>query len=237
MKIGIFDSGIGGLNVLNALKKTYPNIDYIYYGDTKNVPYGNKSKEEIYELSKKIIEFLISQNVDLIIIACGTISSNCYNELKKHYDIPIYDIISPTIDYINNSNIKSLGVIGTYRTITSGIFESNLNIETTSIACIDFVPLIENKETNKDLIMNSIQKYFNVFKNIDALVLGCTHYPYLINYFKEYFDYELEFIDMGVILTKSLRLNNIGNSTTKYYFSKLNDNIKTLVDNYILKEV
>ena len=95
MRVGLFDSGIGGLTVLKTLKEKYPHNDYIYYGDTLNIPYGNKSKEELLKLSKNNIEFLLNKKVDIIIIACGTISSIFINELIKLYNIPIYSIINP----------------------------------------------------------------------------------------------------------------------------------------------
>ena len=121
MKIGIFDSGIGGLTVLAELIKKYPNNKYYYFGDNINAPYGTKSKEELLKLSNKIINFLNKKDVDLIIVACGTISSNVFDKLPK--DIKIYDVISPTIDYINNSNYETIGLIGTKMTIKSKTFE------------------------------------------------------------------------------------------------------------------
>jgi len=104
MKVGIFDSGIGGLTVLKNLYKHYPNNEYIYFGDTLNLPYGTKTKEELKKLASNDVDFLLDKNVDIIIIACGTVSSNCINYLNHKYNIPIYDIISPTINYLNNSN-------------------------------------------------------------------------------------------------------------------------------------
>ena len=104
MRVGVFDSGIGGLTVLKKIYKHYPNNEYIYFGDTLNLPYGNKTKEELNNLSSLEIEFLLSKKVDMIIIACGTVSSNCIDYLKNKYNIPIYDIISPTISYLNNSD-------------------------------------------------------------------------------------------------------------------------------------
>ena len=127
MKVGIFDSGIGGLTVLKQLINKYPNNEYIYYGDTLNLPYGNKTKEQLIKLSDKDVQFLISKNVDIIIIACGTVSSNCLDYLKNKYNIPIYDIISPTIDYLNKSNYQNIGIIATNRTIDSHIFKNNIN--------------------------------------------------------------------------------------------------------------
>ena len=129
MRIGVFDSGLGGINVLSCLIKKYPNNEYIYFGDTKNLPYGDKTKEELMVLASNAIDFLISKNVELIIIACGTISSNGYDELKKRYNIPLYDIISPTINYLKESDLNNIGVIGTKRTIESRIFDiENKNI-------------------------------------------------------------------------------------------------------------
>ncbi len=106
MRIGVFDSGVGGLTVLNTLVRKYPNNEYIYYGDTKNMPYGTKSLKELEEFSDKIIKFLLSKNVDIIVIACGTVSSNLYAQLKEKYDIPIFDIITPTINYLNSKDYK-----------------------------------------------------------------------------------------------------------------------------------
>ena len=102
MRIGVFDSGIGGINVLKELIKKYPNNEYIFYGGTLNLPYGSKTIDELKLLASNIIDFLMSKDVDMIIIACGTISSNCYDYLCNKYDIPIYDIVYPTIRYINN---------------------------------------------------------------------------------------------------------------------------------------
>ena len=124
MRVGLFDSGIGGLTVLKVLMDKYPSNDYIYYGDTKNVPYGDKSKEELLDLARSNINFLISKNVDMIIVACGTVSSNCLDILVKEYDIPIISIVKPTIDYLNNSMFNNIGVIATHATINSHIFKT-----------------------------------------------------------------------------------------------------------------
>ena len=101
IKIGFLDSGLGGITVLKEAMKSV-KADYIYYGDTKNLPYGTKEKEELLKLVKPIISFFAKQKVDFIIIACGTISANCFSELKKMTTIPIYDIITPTINYLNH---------------------------------------------------------------------------------------------------------------------------------------
>ena len=219
MRIGIFDSGLGGINVLSCLIRKYPHNDYIYFGDTKNIPYGDKIKDELYQLARDAIQFLLTKNVDIIIIACGTISSNCYNTLKDEYSIPIYDIVSPTIEYLKECSYSNIGVIGTKRTIESNIFAiSNKNIK--MLATPSFVPIIENneiKEKEQDIINE-----LSCFKQSDILVLGCTHYPSL----KEIIDkMGIKTLDMGEVLTDKINIDNTGNGTCELYFSLISVNL------------
>lgn len=106
--IGIFDSGVGGLTVLAEIKKSLPNQDVVYLGDTLNFPYGSKAKEEIIKYSKQNVEFLLSQNVKLIVIACGTATSQALEAVKENYDVPIIGIIEPTVEYIKTLDIKEI---------------------------------------------------------------------------------------------------------------------------------
>ena len=222
MRIGIFDSGIGGVNVLSCLRKKYPNNDYIYFGDTINLPYGDKTREELYELGREAIDFLLTKNVDIIIIACGTISSNCYEELKKEYHLPIYDIISPTISYIKECPYNKIGVIGTNRTIESNIFDipgKDIKMKATP----SFVPIIENnqiKEKEEEIINELVE-----FKDYDLLVLGCTHYPTLKNVIDKL---DINTLDMGEVLSNNIEIDNIGSGICELYFSLISVN---LIDN------
>ena len=236
MKIGVFDSGLGGLTVLKQLVSKYPNCEYIYVGDNKNVPYGSKSKEELFNLSSKIIDFLLSKKVDIIIIACGTISSNIYFDLKQKYDIPIYDIISPTINYLNDSGYNKIGVMATVKTIESNIF-NNIHKEVVTSSCPLLVPYIEgNTNGNIDEI---VEEYLKNMNDIDALVLGCTHYPILENIIKKHTNATL--INMGKVLCDYI---SIKQDTQKIdlYFSHLDEkiinNINKIIDfDYELKEL
>lgn len=236
MRIGIFDSGLGGVNVLSQLVKHYPNNEYIYYGDTKNIPYGDKSKSELLKLSSNIIEFLLEKKVDIIIIACGTVSSTCYKELKNKYSVPLYDIISPTINYLNDCNFKNIGVIGTKRTIESNIFHiENKNIMMK--ATPSFVPIIENNQISKyeDEILNELRE----FKKSDILVLGCTHYPLLKQIIED--KLHIKTVDMGKCLANSIVFSNNSNKSIELYFSKLNNNLinmvgKILNENFVIKK-
>lgn len=234
MKIGVFDSGIGGLNVLKELISVYPNNHYIYYGDTKNVPYGNKSKEELMNLSCNIIKFFEQKKVDLIIIACGTVSSNCYKELLKETKIKIIDIITPTINYINNANFKNIGLIGTTKTIESNIFQNNINSKSIFVKDTPlFVPIIENNdilEEEKNII-NELSFFYN---KIDCLILGCTHYPLLSKVISKYLNVPL--IDMGKCLVNEIELNNSDSSKIELYFSFLNDKIVFNINKIIVTD-
>lgn len=228
MKIGLFDSGVGGLNVLAEFIKKYPNNTYYYYGDTKNVPYGDKDKETLLELSTKIISFFEDKKVDLIIIACGTVSSNCYIDLRKITNIPIYDIISPTIEFINSLNCNNVLVFGTKRTIESHVFKNNLSKRVKEVATSEFVPMIESYSID-DLV---IKKYLDN-ENPDILVLGCTHYPILIDRFKKYLSDNTIIVDMGKVLAEKLVLINDSKQEIILYFSKIDDSIKKNIDNIL----
>ena len=195
MKIGVFDSGIGGLTVLKRLIDKYPNNEYIYYGDTMNIPYGDKTIDELKVLSSNIIDFLIKKEVDLIVIACGTISSNLSTYLKEKYDIKIIDIISPVINYLNNSNYEKIGVIATQATINSKVFSNNINKEVIEKACPKFVPLIESNNLNE--LNNCFNIYLDDLKRCDLIVLGCTHYPIIKAEISKYLNNNTRLLDMG----------------------------------------
>ncbi|MBQ2873487.1 MAG: glutamate racemase [Bacilli bacterium] len=217
MRIGVFDSGLGGLTVLKNLYKHYPNNEYIYYGDTLNLPYGSKSKEELIGLASNDIEFLLTKQVDIIIIACGTVSSNCLEYLKNRYDIPIYDIITPTINYLNNSNYSNVGIIATERTIDSDIFKKKLIKNVYQIKTPKLVPMIENN--NLSDIDNILDTYLSKYKNkIDILVLGCTHYPIIKKHINKYFNNKIDLLDMSDPILPLLKEDNTSNITI--YFSK-----------------
>jgi len=223
MKVGVFDSGIGGLTVLKKLIEKYSLNDYIYFGDTKNVPYGEKDINTLYMLSSEIVEFFIKEKVDLIVIACGTVSSNCYFKLIESYNVEIIDIISPTIKYIKDKRYKDIGVIATTKTINSHIFKNSLDIPVYEQACPEFASLIE--EDRYDLI--DVDKYISNIKS-DTIVLGCTHYPLI----KDKIDREC--IDMA---DNILLKENKGNGNITLYFSKLDKKVLDNVERIIKKEL
>ena len=232
MKIGVFDSGVGGLTVLRKLIEKYPNNEYIYFGDTKNMPYGDKTIEELQILSSNIMEFLIKQNVELIIIACGTVSSNLSDYLKIKYNIPIIDIISPVVNYLNNSDYEKIGVLATNATINSKIFSKNIKKDIIEVACPDLVPIIESNNFN--LLDEALNKYLHKVKECELIILGCTHYPIIKNQIFEKLNSNVRILDMSECITFNEK-NSV--KKIKLYFSKLDDstieNIKSILKDEI----
>lgn len=228
MRIGMFDSGIGGLTVLKSFIKYHPNNEYYYYGDTINVPYGNKNKQELLKLSTEIIKYLENKKVDIIIIACGTVSSNIYEELKKITNIPIYSIINETINYILEKKYNHPLLLATQATVNSHIFKNNIT-NITELPCPKLVPLIEQRKINEiDKVLN---EYLNNIKDIDSIILGCTHYPIIKDKIKNLLN-NIDIIDMGEILSKKIQIKD-SKKSINLYFSKENkdllENIKNIL--------
>ncbi len=187
--IGVFDSGIGGLTVLDKLIKYLPNEQYIYIGDLKNSPYGEKTKNQIIEYTKNIIDYFVSQKVKMVVVACNTASS-FIDDIKSNYDIPIVTVMDAAIKEIKNQ--KNILLAATKGAIEAGIYtekikNANYNANIYSVACREIVPALENKELGDFEKQELVDKYIKRFndKNIDLLILGCTHYPVLKNEFQK----------------------------------------------------
>ena len=224
MRIGVFDSGLGGLSVLKELINKYPNNEYIYVGDNLNVPYGDKSIQELQVLTTKIINFLNSKDVDLIVVACGTISTNF-----NFRDSKVIKVVDATINYVNN-NYRHVGLMATNRTIESNYFQKRLNVVVDVLKTPLLVPMIESGKIDLSIINN----YMASFKDIDALILGCTHYALI----KDYLPFKV--VDMGVVLANSLNLSNDGVFKLNLYFTKVDDltinNVKKIMGEYTVEE-
>ena len=210
--IGIFDSGVGGLTVLAEIRKELPNEDIIYLGDTQNFPYGNKTKEQIIEFSIQNVETLIQKGVKVIVIACGTATSQAIEELQAKFEIPIIGIIEPTIQYIKSQNYHEIGVIATQGTIRSGAWEQKINevipeIKVTNKACPMLAEIAEEGKAQSEQGRKVIKEYMEPFKekNIDKIILGCTHYPIYEKIIREELGYEVELINTGVTVSKYLQ--------------------------------
>jgi len=210
--IGIFDSGVGGLTVLAEIRKNLPNENIIYLGDTKNFPYGNRSKEEIIEFAIQNVELLIKKEVKVIIIACGTATSQALEVLKEKFNIPIIGIIEPTVEYVKNQNYQEIGVIATEGTIRSGAWEQKLKekmpeIKVVNKACPMLATIAEEGKAQSAEGKQIIKEYMKPFKEkkIDKIILGCTHYPIYEKIIREELGYEVELINTGVTVSKKLK--------------------------------
>lgn len=224
--IGMFDSGIGGLTVLKEVKRVLPNEEVIYLGDTKNFPYGSKSKESIIEISRNCVKYLISKNVKLIVIACGTATSQSLDILKQEFDIPIIGIIEPTVDYLKE-NVKEkekIGVIATQGTIRSKAWQGKIlekleNVNVISEETPLLATMAEQGWTNNKVAKYTIKEYMKNFKKVNRLILGCTHYPMFEELIKKELSKKVDIINTGEkvanFLNKYLKENKIENNDAK----------------------
>ncbi len=185
--IGIFDSGIGGLTTVRALMDTMPGYDIIYYGDTARTPYGTKSRQTVIGYALENTEFLLEKGAKIIVIACNTASSHAVDEIKKRYDVPIFEVVTPAVEAaVKASKTGRIGVIGTRATVSSMIYdrkilEINPEAKIHSEACPLLVPLVEEGWIERPETAMIIKKYLQPLKTrqVDTLILGCTHYPLL----------------------------------------------------------
>lgn len=202
--IGIFDSGIGGLTVLNELQKILPCENFIYYADTKHLPYGDKSKEEIISYSEYIVKYFIENDVKAIVIACGTASALAFETLKNDYDVPIFNVIDSTVNHLNSNNI---GIIATCASISSNVWDNKIleklpNANITKVACPKLVPLAESGLLDVTEAEIALTEYLEIIKekNVDTLILGCTHYPLFLPLIKKILDSNTSIINIGTPL-------------------------------------
>lgn len=211
LPIGIFDSGIGGLTVLKELKKQLPNEKFIYLADMKNNPYGEKSGKLIESLTRKIIEQLIIKGVKMIIIACNTASSYNIDQIRRDYKVPILTVLESGAKSIS-TNSKKILIAATTATCEAGLYsqiilKNRKGIDVDCMPCPLIVPAIETNNIKDDEIQYIVDGYLSKYKNkeIDTLILGCTHYPILIDYFKNSLEKNINIIDPAIKLSLDVR--------------------------------
>ena len=183
--IGVFDSGVGGLTVAREIMRQIPNERIVYFGDTARVPYGSKSKDNIIKFSRQIIRFLQTENVKAIVIACNTASALALDEMQQEFDLPILGVVKPGAKVaVETTANKRIGLIGTEANIRSGVYTryiKSLDDEAKVFekACPLFVPLVEEGWLHDDITLQVASRYLEELKekDIDTLIMGCTHYP------------------------------------------------------------
>jgi glutamate racemase len=213
--IGVFDSGVGGLTAVSAFDRLMPQCDIVYFGDTARVPYGTKSKAVIEKYAFQDCRFLLSEGVKAILAACGTVSSNCLNELKEALEVPVTGVVEPAAkkayETASRSN-RTIAVLGTSATVRSGAYEREIRkygdfTKIISVACPLFVSLVENGRVGADdAIANiAVREYLASIIPLSpsAVILGCTHYPLLSEVIAKYLP-ESELINASEEAVKSL---------------------------------
>ncbi|MBN1158575.1 MAG: glutamate racemase [Bacteroidales bacterium] len=213
--VGIFDSGVGGLTVASAIKQILPNENLIYFGDTAHLPYGDKSRETIISYAANITRFLIGQNCKVIVVACNTASANAYEAIKEEAgnQAVVVDVINPVVDYVTKrAEYKNIGIIGTKATINSETYDKKIKalnplIVVSTLATPLFVPMIEEGFIYDDISNAIIRSYLSrhELRDIDALIMGCTHYPIIKNQISKYYNFKLDVIDSSAIVANYLR--------------------------------
>mgnify|MGYP005605635777 FL=1 len=221
--IGLFDSGVGGTSIWKEVHALLPNESTIYLADSKNAPYGQKTQEEIIELSKKNTEFLLENNCKLIIVACNTATTNAIKVLRATYDIPFIGIEPAIKPAALHSKTQKIGILATQGTLNSELFHQTVALYSDGKVVeqigFDLVTLIENGEMHSKRMTQLLNDYLlpMVAQDIDYLVLGCTHYPYLIPQIKKIIPKHIKIIDSGEAVAKQtkhiLEINNLFNNT------------------------
>jgi len=243
--IGVFDSGIGGTSIWSAIHELLPNEKTIYLADNKNAPYGQRTKEEIVALSKKNVDFLIENNCKLIVVACNTATTNAIRELRADYDIPFIGIEPAIKPAANNSKTQVIGILATQGTLNSELFNKTAEMfqNTTIIEQVGhgLVQLIEDGNLNSPEMTELLETYLRpmIDANIDYLVLGCSHYPYLIPQIKKILPEHIQIIDSGEavarqtqnVLREKVGFSDEGESEPVFYANANPSVLKSILDN------
>lgn len=238
--IAFFDSGVGGLTVFAKVRKLLPNENYLYFGDTKNMPYGEKTEAQLIEFADKIFRFFETKNAKAVVMACNTTSAITYEKLKNNYNFKIYPIIQTVCSTLAKlDGINSLGVIATPATINShayskGIAKYNKNMNVYELPAPNWVRIVEEHRIYQPQSIEQIKEILEIMEqnNPDKIVLACTHYPYLLDVLKKFMP-EDKFIDPALYFAQNIKEdleknNLLGKEHTyeKFYVSSNPENFK-----------
>ena len=232
--IGVFDSGVGGLTVVKSLLQQLPGENFIYFGDTVHLPYGNKSKDELFQYAQDIVEFLLQQEVKAIVVACGTHSSITLPSMEKNCPVPILGVVKAgAASAIKASRNGRIGIIATQASVTNGSYRQNImaqgDYQVFAKACPRFVPLVEAGIFVGADLEAAIEEYIGPLleMGIDTLVMGCTHYPFLAPAIARFVGPGVTLVDPAVgtiaelvrILQQNWIKNQAARGTGKFYVS------------------
>ncbi len=248
--VGIFDSGIGGLTVVKAVKEFLPHESIVYLGDTARVPYGTRSKETVTKFALDDVNFLLEQNVKCIVIACNTVASQAYDAILSHSSVPVISVVDAGIrEAIKFQNVVVLATRGTclshaYRSKLQSVNKSMIISE---IPCPLFVPTIEEGIKEGKLIELLIEMYLSSINSmsVDAIILGCTHYPLIKQQIAKYVNASITVIDSSVAVSRSLKRvlqeNNIENSSSvphyQYFLTDVTDRFLITAQDFLKEDI
>ena len=234
--IGLFDSGIGGVTIWKSIHQLMPNENTIYLADSMNAPYGQKSEDEITALCFKNVNFLLKLNVKIIVVACNTATTNSIAAMRKNFDIPFIGIEPAIKPAATNSKTQTIGILATKGTLNSALFSKSLaaykHIKIIEQIGHGLVQLIENGDADSPEMKELLQTYLQpmIDQNIDYLVLGCSHYPFLMPQIKAILPAHVVIIDSGEAVAKQTHkvlqslnsLNNSGLQSSKTFYTNTN---------------
>lgn len=219
--VGVFDSGYGGLTILRQIRKTMPQYDYLYLGDNARAPYGTRSFDVVYEFTLQAVRYLFSQGCQLVILACNTASAKALRSVQRYYlpryapDRRVLGVIIPTAEVVGAmSRTHHIGVLATQGTISSESYNMEIakqepDAVVTGLACPMWVPIIENGEADKPgadyFVKDSIDKLMAMDPLIDTIILGCTHFPLLMDKIRKYVPEHVKLVPQGKYIARSLQ--------------------------------
>ncbi|MCY7409758.1 MAG: glutamate racemase [Chitinophagales bacterium] len=253
--IGIFDSGIGGLTVANAVCEHLPNEEIIYFGDTAHLPYGDKSAEAVQHYSIKIADFLLERKCKLILIACNTASAAAYETVVNHVagNVPVLNVIDPVVELVAaEKSIHKVGIIGTKGTIKSQLYDHKLkalrpDVEVVSLATALLASMIEagfyNNSVSQAIINNYLQ--YPDFSDIEGMILACTHYPLIKKEVDSFYNHRIKIFDsneavakkMKIVLEETNLLNDVKRNTHKFFVSDFTESFEQTTKIFFKQEI
>jgi len=255
-KIGVFDSGIGGLTLAAEIKRQLPNESIIYFGDTAHFPYGDKSTAAIQAYSVKICDLLLNQGCKVILIACNSASASAFDLVKEYVGsrAKVFNVIDSVVNYVCDIHSgESVGLIGTKRTVESNVYKSKVDqqkkqVELKSLATPLLAPMIEEGFFKKEISSGIIGEYLSdsILADIQALILGCTHYPLIKGAIEEFYKHKVGVIDSPEIVIKEVKeylkeINLLSKEgfkpTHEFYVSDYTDGFKTSTSIFFGEEV
>ena len=240
MRIGVFDSGVGGLSVVSSIIKSLDHYEIFYLGDTSRVPYGNRSAKTVLKYAENAVDFLVQFNLDCLVIACNTASAIASKELSKKLSLPVIDVVDPLVELLDES-YEDILLIATRSTINSESYQKAIakklpNTKLRTISTPLFVPLVEEGLLSGEILYHSFHHYFSETQKPQALILGCTHYPFLFPELKNYFGEKTEIFSSGppvAALLKDKFKSEVSSKSLEIFLTDKPDNFSEMAISYL----